>query len=187
MVPGSKAEGLADDQRLAHRHHTRGRQVVVQRLQCVARAGGAAQGDRLAHRAEHRPRAFEIGHGTADHDAERAVDGTPDAARYRRIEQGEALGGEVAGQLLGIDRIGRAHVDHQRACAQALAGGVAAFQHGLPHRLAVGQHGDQRVGALSRRLGRGGRERRRMRTDEVGHRLLRQVEHAQPEARAGEP
>ena len=71
-----------------------------------------------------------------------------DAARHRRIEQGHARGREIARELLGVDRIGRAHVDGDRARRQALARGVAPLDQRLPHHLAVGQHGDQRVGAL---------------------------------------
>jgi hypothetical protein len=148
--------------------------------------GRPAQSDGLAHGGEGRPRAFEVGGGTAHHDAERTVDGALDAARYRRVEQRHARRGEIARQLLGVDWIGRAHVEHQCPRRQALARGIAALDQRLAHDFAVREHGDQRIGALGRRLGRRCRQGRRMGPDEIRHRLLRDVEQAELIARTNE-
>ena len=93
---------------------------------------------------------------------------------------------KLARELLGVDGVGRAHVDGEHARGHALARRIAALDQRLPHDLAVGQHGDHGIGALHRRLGRGGRQRRGMRADEVRHCLLREVVQAELEARLGE-
>ena len=153
----------------------------------MARAGRTAQRDGLAHGAEHRPRALEVGRGAADHDASEPSTARFDAARHRRVEQRQARGREIARELLGVDRIGRAHVDHQRAGARPSPAASRPSSSACRTTLPSGSMVISASAPCGRGLGRRRRQRRRMGADEIRHRLLREVEHAQLEARAGEP
>ncbi len=153
----------------------------------MAGAGRAAQSDGLAHGAEHRPRAFEV--GGAPPTMMLSEPSTARFARHRtpahRAAPRRAPARSRASFCVstGLDELMSMTT---RAGSRPSIAAIPAFEHGLPDDLAVGQHGDQRRGALGRRLRRGGRQRRRMGADEIGDRLLRDIEHAQLEAGFGE-
>jgi hypothetical protein len=100
----------------------------------------------LAHRAQNRTGFFHVFAVAADHDRERRVLRLYDRAGHRGIEHSHAFGLQRGGEGPRADGIGRAHVDDERARRQRRQ----RFEHRFAHRLAVGQHGDQRIGTLRR-------------------------------------
>ena len=99
-----------------------------------------------AHLRKDRRRTLHVFRGAAHHDGERGVLGFCDRARYRRVHHGDAVRRQRPAERPGSRRVGRAHVDDQRAVAKRGHG----LEHHVAHHAAVGQHGDEDVGALRR-------------------------------------
>src|ERR1700733_1885252 len=142
-------EFFAEPEGFADRDHRRAEDHIVANLRGLAVAGLAAMHDALAHALEHRLAAREGVVGTADHEGERCRLGADDAARDRRIERGDAVGGcELMRLARALDVDGRA-IDEQRVLPRLWRDVVPYRQHVLAGR----QHGDDDIGILKRRLG----------------------------------
>ena len=95
---------------------------------------------------QHRPCPGDVGGIAADHDGERAVSRLDDRARHRRIDERDAVRRERVAQRAAARRVGRAHVDDERAALERRQ----RLEHHLAHRIAVGQHGDEHIRSLHR-------------------------------------
>jgi hypothetical protein len=90
-------------------------QHLVAGLGDLTGAGCADMGHPRAEDLEDRAGALDVRGLTADHDRERAVAGADVAAGDRRVEEGDAAGARLRGQLAGERGGDGAHVDDQGA------------------------------------------------------------------------
>ena len=149
---GIEAERLRHQQDFEAGERACGAEIVVERLHRMAGAERPAMEDGAAHLRENGPRALHVGIRAADHDGERRVLRLRDRAGHRRIHHRDAVRRERAAERPRARRIGRAHVDDERAFTQVRHG----FQHHVSDHAAVRQHGDDDIGFAYRRAhGRG--------------------------------
>ena len=118
---------------------------------------GADMGDGRAHGPEDRLGAREGLRFPPDHDRQGGVRRTDRAARHGRVEERDALLGEVLGHAPHRDRRDRAHVDEKAPARRRRQEAVRTVDHLLDLRR-VGQHRDRDVG-LPRRVSRARRGR----------------------------
>src|SRR5579859_626277 len=149
-----EAELLGERERLRDGGHGDAEDHVVADLGRLARARPTTMDDGLAHLRQIGAGLFHRGIRPADHEGERAGSGPAGAARYRRVDHGEAtVARRRPDRTGGIDVDGRA-VDQQRT---GLGRGEDALrvEVGAAHMRAGRQHGDDHLGIGDRLGGRG--------------------------------
>ncbi|OIQ82618.1 hypothetical protein GALL_355820 [mine drainage metagenome] len=142
---GSGAAG--EQQRFGHRFDVQRDDDLVGDLGRLPGAAGADQRDVATHALEQRAHAREGLVAAAAHDGQRRRLGADFAAGHRRVDVIGAQRLDARGEVLGLQRGDRAHVDDDLARAQALRDAVVAEQHAFDVGR-VGQHQEHDVGAL---------------------------------------
>ena len=106
--------------------------------------------DGVAHEAQNRPRARDIGVGAADHDEQLAGDGMALLAADGGVHHGDAALGHALGDRIGHRRGDGAHVHIERVLGKRRRETLRA-EGGLLHMLGIRQHGDDDVDIAARR------------------------------------
>jgi hypothetical protein len=141
-----EAERPRHEKRFEAGEGARRAEIVVQRLHRVSGAERPDMEEVFSHGAQDRSAFLEDFPVAADHDGERAAFRLGRRARHRGIEDFYSLRAQCRRERTRRCRVGGAHVDDHRARRQR----GERFQHRLAHRVTVGQHGDQRLGARGR-------------------------------------
>ena len=112
--------------------------------------GAAGMHDGLAHRFQHRLRAFESRVGAADHEGERGGLRAGDAARDRRIDHGQSALSRAACATSRAVSTSMVEESISNVPARPLASTPLGAEIDLAHLLARRQHGDHDLGVRCR-------------------------------------